>query len=248
MRERIEAKRKTFRSDIDAERILSVEKETQQHRERLEEDVRDDQPLDSKTKRSRIDSLAPRSRVSAAVELPSRQIQVQDKELLTRWDQRRQEYKERKRLGGHREKDTMAKLDLFMSKLKSKKQAVNGSAGGGEDVAPMKSVEEAVIEGGDTPAVADGYDGKVDQKIDHRAYTPAAWRLGTYLGVEDDDLDALRGHRLEFAGTSDPMARTQNEHDYVVHDPLLEKGKAKFNKQQQRMKKRGNEWAGRSRD
>lgn len=38
---------------------------------------------------------------------------------------------------------------------------------------------------------------------------------------------------------------SDNLDDYVVHDPLLEAGKAKFNKQQQRAKKRQSEWAGR---
>ncbi len=40
--------------------------------------------------------------------------------------------------------------------------------------------------------------------------------------------------------------RSDNIDDYVVHDPLLEAGKAKFNKQQQRAKKRQSEWAGRA--
>ena len=35
--------------------------------------------------------------------------------------------------------------------------------------------------------------------------------------------------------------------DYVVHDPLLEAGKAKFNKELQKNKKRASEWAGRGR-
>lgn len=37
---------------------------------------------------------------------------------------------------------------------------------------------------------------------------------------------------------------SDNVDDYVVHDPLLEKGKDKFNKQQQKAKKRQSEWAG----
>jgi peptidyl-prolyl cis-trans isomerase SDCCAG10 len=34
--------------------------------------------------------------------------------------------------------------------------------------------------------------------------------------------------------------------DYIVVDPLLEAGKAKFNKQQAKTKKRQTEWAGRA--
>lgn len=43
-----------------------------------------------------------------------------------------------------------------------------------------------------------------------------------------------------------PCARSDNVDDYVVLDPLLEAGKAKFNKQQQKARKRGSEWAGRA--
>ena len=51
-------------------------------------------------------------------------------------------------------------------------------------------------------------------------------------------------YRLVFvtAGTRD--GTSDNIDDYVVLDPLLEAGKAKFNKQQNRAKKRQSEWAG----
>ena len=53
--------------------------------------------------------------------------------------------------------------------------------------------------------------------------------------------------RLAFVKDArDAMSRSDNVDDYVVVDPLLEAGKAKFNKQVQRQKKRENEWAGRS--
>ena len=98
----------------------------------------------------------------------------------------------------------------------------------------------------------------MDSSIDHRAYMPAAWRLDETLGeggdsVGDGDLSlgALRRHKLKFAGakgSGDGLARTEQANDYVVLDPLLEAGKAKFNKAVQRQKKRDNEWAGHTRD
>ena len=42
------------------------------------------------------------------------------------------------------------------------------------------------------------------------------------------------------------MARNDDPDQYVVHDPLLEKGKEKFNKLQAKMKRREREWAGKS--
>lgn len=44
----------------------------------------------------------------------------------------------------------------------------------------------------------------------------------------------------------DNMSRSDDPNDYVVHDPLLEKGKEKFNKMQARQKRREREWAGKS--
>ncbi|XP_051137704.1 peptidyl-prolyl cis-trans isomerase CYP57 [Andrographis paniculata] len=42
------------------------------------------------------------------------------------------------------------------------------------------------------------------------------------------------------------MSRSEDPNDYVVHDPLLEKGKDKFNKMQAKEKRRQREWAGKS--
>lgn len=43
----------------------------------------------------------------------------------------------------------------------------------------------------------------------------------------------------------DHMSRNDDPNDYVVHDPLLEKGKEKFNRMQAKQKRREREWAGR---
>lgn len=185
---------------------------------------------------------------AGAVVAPSRQILVQDHELLTEWQRRRQEYKERKRLGGSRDRDTMSKLALFMEKIKdSKKQSGNSKYGGSQDELAEGSGE--LKEG--------GYGGKVDANIDHRSYMPAAWRVDEYLepsgeirGEVDDNLETLKGHRLVFAERRerDALARSDNLDDYIVHDPLLEAGKAKFNRRQNGQRKRETEWAGSSRD
>lgn len=44
----------------------------------------------------------------------------------------------------------------------------------------------------------------------------------------------------------DRMSRNDDPNDYVVHDPLLEKGKEKFNRMQAKQKRREREWAGKS--
>lgn len=67
-------------------------------------------------------------------------------------------------------------------------------------------------------------------------------------GGNVDDLSEWKGVRLKFAPDSgkDRMTRTESTNDYVVHDPLLEKGKEKFNKIQAKQKRREREWAGKS--
>eukprot|EP00252_Welwitschia_mirabilis_P021849 TRINITY_DN5721_c0_g1_i1.p1 TRINITY_DN5721_c0_g1~~TRINITY_DN5721_c0_g1_i1.p1 ORF type:complete len:498 (-),score=131.95 TRINITY_DN5721_c0_g1_i1:795-2288(-) len=65
---------------------------------------------------------------------------------------------------------------------------------------------------------------------------------------EDDDTSWLT-HKLKFmtdALNKDDMARKDDPDAYVVHDPLLEKGKEKFNKMQAKMKRRQREWAGKA--
>nr|XP_043628641.1 peptidyl-prolyl cis-trans isomerase CYP57 [Erigeron canadensis] len=52
--------------------------------------------------------------------------------------------------------------------------------------------------------------------------------------------------KLKFAPDKDSMSRRNDPNDYVVVDPLLEKGKEKFNKMQAKQKKREREWAGKS--
>ncbi|XP_057959215.1 peptidyl-prolyl cis-trans isomerase CYP57 [Malania oleifera] len=63
-----------------------------------------------------------------------------------------------------------------------------------------------------------------------------------------DDLTDWRSISLKFAPEpgKDHMSRNEDPNDYVVHDPLLEKGKEKFNKMQAKQKRREREWAGKS--
>ncbi|KAH7437599.1 hypothetical protein KP509_05G079900 [Ceratopteris richardii] len=65
---------------------------------------------------------------------------------------------------------------------------------------------------------------------------------------EDDD-SGWSSNPLVFApekGKKDDMARNEDPDQYVVYDPLVEKGKEKFNKMQARLKRKQREWAGKS--
>ncbi|KAF7817366.1 peptidyl-prolyl cis-trans isomerase CYP57 isoform X2 [Senna tora] len=66
--------------------------------------------------------------------------------------------------------------------------------------------------------------------------------------VTDEDLTDWRNVDLKFAPEAgkDRMSRNDDPNDYVVHDPLLEKGKEKFNRMQAKQKRREREWAGKS--
>ncbi|XP_022867941.1 peptidyl-prolyl cis-trans isomerase CYP57-like [Olea europaea var. sylvestris] len=65
---------------------------------------------------------------------------------------------------------------------------------------------------------------------------------------KDENLSDWMGVGLKFTPEAgkDNMSRSDDPNDYVVHDPLLEKGKEKFNKMQARQKRREREWAGKS--
>ncbi|XP_020236449.1 peptidyl-prolyl cis-trans isomerase CYP57 isoform X2 [Cajanus cajan] len=66
--------------------------------------------------------------------------------------------------------------------------------------------------------------------------------------VKNEELSDWRDVTLKFAPESgkDRMSRNEDPNDYVVHDPLLEKGKEKFNRMVAKQKRREREWAGRS--
>lgn len=68
------------------------------------------------------------------------------------------------------------------------------------------------------------------------------------VGDGDGDLSDWRSVKLKFAPEpgKDRMTRNEDPNDYVVVDPLLEKGKEKFNRMQAKEKRRGREWAGKS--
>ncbi|KAJ6924329.1 hypothetical protein NC652_017574 [Populus alba x Populus x berolinensis] len=66
-------------------------------------------------------------------------------------------------------------------------------------------------------------------------------------GVADnEDLSDWGTIWLTFAPErgKDGMSRKEDSNDYVVHDPLLEKGKEKFNQMRAKQKRREREWAG----
>nr|QMV80865.1 peptidylprolyl cis-trans isomerase 58 [Clitoria ternatea] len=67
-------------------------------------------------------------------------------------------------------------------------------------------------------------------------------------GSAKEALSDWKDVTLKFAPEpgKDRMSRNEDPNDYVVHDPLLEKGKEKFNRMIAKQKRRGREWAGRS--
>ncbi|XP_009622702.1 peptidyl-prolyl cis-trans isomerase CYP57 isoform X2 [Nicotiana tomentosiformis] len=71
---------------------------------------------------------------------------------------------------------------------------------------------------------------------------------GSTNAVKEEELSDWAAVTLKFAPEpgKDKMSRTEDPNDYVVHDPLLEKGKEKFNKMMAKQKRREREWAGKS--
>ncbi|XP_016496994.1 peptidyl-prolyl cis-trans isomerase CYP57 isoform X1 [Nicotiana tabacum] len=71
---------------------------------------------------------------------------------------------------------------------------------------------------------------------------------GSTNAGKEEELSDWAAVTLKFAPEpgKDKMSRTEDPNDYVVHDPLLEKGKEKFNKMMAKQKRREREWAGKS--
>ncbi|GIL90281.1 hypothetical protein Vretimale_16331 [Volvox reticuliferus] len=186
--------------------------------------------------------------------------EVADADLLKPWQLSRERYKARKRAVGDREKETLARLSKFTAALRggpepAGPQLPDAAAGGG--IGGNQSHDSAAVQSQAADVDMAGYAGKVRSDLDHRSYMPAAWRVDDYLeaaaeedgaGGHGDSLAALRSHRFEAVkDRKDAMSRDMdNLDDYVVYDPLLEKGKGKWSMANQKEQKRQNEWAGRA--
>ncbi|XP_027330419.1 peptidyl-prolyl cis-trans isomerase CYP57 isoform X2 [Abrus precatorius] len=86
------------------------------------------------------------------------------------------------------------------------------------------------------------------EKFKNSLSAKATSTAGESENVNNEELSDWRDVTLKFAPESgkDRMSRTEDPNDYVVHDPLLEKGKEKFNRMLAKQKRREREWAGRS--
>lgn len=85
---------------------------------------------------------------------------------------------------------------------------------------------------------------KFKQGIAVKSMAPSSESGGSTI----EDLSGWTKVQLKFAPEpgKDRMSRSDDPNDYVVHDPLLEKGKEKFNRMQAKQKRREREWAGKS--
>ncbi|DBA82190.1 hypothetical protein WJX77_010418 [Trebouxia sp. C0004] len=187
-------------------------------------------------KHSRAAALAS-SKAQPAALMTSKRVKVADAELLTKWQLRNKEYKQRHQMNAHREADTMARLLQFRQNLQrpaKEKQPATSSGGATvtSDVAAVRPDTAGAAEPSDAaadksqPEAAEdeAYAGKVRNDINHDAYKPAAWRVDRYLDGSDDEdiIGSLRDHKLVFSndkGATDAMARTEKLDDYLVLDP-----------------------------
>lgn len=82
---------------------------------------------------------------------PCQQVKVADAELLTKWQLKNKEYKQRHQMNAHRETDTMARLMKFRQNLQKpakEKQPTTASGGAtvGSDVAAVRPDAEGSAE------------------------------------------------------------------------------------------------------
>ncbi len=83
------------------------------------------------------------------------QVKVADAELLTKWQLKNKEYKQRHQLNAHRETDTMARLMKFRQNLqKPAKEKQAATASGGAIVTPDVAAVRPDAEGAAEPSNA----------------------------------------------------------------------------------------------
>ena len=151
---------------------------------------------------------------------------LKDSELYTETEARRRTIKRKRKLTSDREQETLARLQKFTSGLREDK---------------TKKKKDSKVKANRVG------DSEVNEQLERRKNMPAAWRVDDYLtaeGADEDDQD-LRSHVLSFqkgqrTSREIDMIKRDSVDDYVVHDPLLEKGKAKWNRKQAEKKRATN--------
>lgn len=155
----------------------------------------------SSSKQLLADQQCKSQKASTAVIAPSKQMNLgTETELLTNWERKRKEYKEKRRLGGNRERETLEKLAKFQATLKRQHQ-------------PKAAATKPPN----------------DNNNSSNPYVPAAWRIDGFIkddDVDDDQLNlhSLRQHKLEFS--KDHLVGGDKYDDYTVVDPLAHGGTA----------------------
>ncbi|CAK0747412.1 hypothetical protein CVIRNUC_001763 [Coccomyxa viridis] len=183
-------------------------------------------------------SKAMSGKATRAKERISKRVHVEDAELLTDWQRRQAEFKQRRAISGAEgAKAKQERMRAFQARLRG-----SGAAGpAGQPVAAPAA-----------DAAAEAYSGQVAKDVDHEALMPAAWRLDRYLDAdveadEDISMASLRGHRLKYDKSlmRDDMARNDNVDDLKVEDPLALKGNGKgeaYNRVLAKEKRKEREW------
>lgn len=144
-----------------------------------------------------------------------------DAGLYSAGEMKRREIKHRKEYTAERERDTLAKLQKFQQGIAA------ASVASASDAGHKTGAEEPGIE-------REGGIGLTRFRSE-----------GLYYDDQEDDKD-WRSHALRFTpAAGDAKSFAPSADDYVVLDPLLEKGKEAF--YQSKLAKRSTEWASRSR-
>ena len=133
-----------------------------------------------------------------------------DAGLYNAGEVKRREIKSKKAATAEREAETLAKLARF--------QAALGAKLGASAPAPLEAEPAA-------PAARDGAVGVTRFRAE-----------GLYYDDDEDDDAGWKTHALKFVKTADSKSFAPTVDDYVVFDPLLEKGKAAFKAKQRREK------------
>jgi len=159
--------------------------------------------------------------------------------LMTDKEARRVETKRKRGAVAGREKDVLAKLARFQSGL---------AAGARKDATRSSDLSGGEASGTPTEGPSGNRAGieTLDAGREGAVGVSRFVSQGLYYAEEgDDDAADWKSHALRFAegARGDPSAYAASADDYVVEDPLLERGKGALAKTDKE-KKRANAWAG----
>ena len=115
-----------------------------------------------------MDKLKMSKEGKGAAATRKKQSEVPDAALLTKYQESLARFRQQKRQKGDQDNASHARLKSFTAKLKEQRKVAKENGSSARPVVNEHSAADTAVP---------GYDGQVNNAIDHRSYMPTAWRV-----------------------------------------------------------------------